>query len=258
MTTASGRVPDKLELQAVLGMPMVGRGDDIARLLVDCLTARGVSLQNDDVVVVAQKIISKAEGRLVDLQTVEPSGQARNLAAKTDKDPRLVELILRESTSIVRHRRGVVVVRHRQGFVMANAGIDQSNVPDDHALLLPEDIDRSAAALKARLEEIGNARVGVIVSDSLGRAWRRGTIGHALGVAGLECLIDLRGSPDLYGREMVASEVAIADELAAAAAIVMGETSEAKPAVLVRGLRIASATDSGKTLLRDEAEDMFS
>ncbi len=254
--SGAARVAGEVRLRAIDGVPIIQPGDDLGRLLFDCLSGDGVTLADEDVIVVAQKIVSKAEGRMVSLADVSPSDAALELAAATDKDPRVVELILRESIAVVRQRRGLIVVRHRQGFVMANAGIDLSNVPPGQAMLLPENIDASAARLKHQLDELSGRSIGVIVSDSMGRAWRRGIVGHALGVAGLEGLIDLRGEPDLYGREMESSEVAIADELAAAAAMLMGEGRESRPLVLIRGVRV-SGRQSGRQLLRDESEDLF-
>ncbi len=212
----------------------------------------------------AQKIVSKAEGRLVRLADVTPSDEAVRLAEETGKDPRLVELILRESTHVVRvrpGRPGVIVVEHRRGWVHANAGIDQSNVvagePGAHALLLPEDPDRSAATLRTTLRERTGRNVGVLINDSAGRAWRIGTCGIALGSAGITTLEDLRGEPDLFGRRLEVSVVGRADELAAAASLVMGQADEATPAVLVRGLAEEDVPATAADLIRPAAEDLF-
>ena len=195
--------------------------------------------------VVAQKIVSKAEGRHVDLAKVRPSPQAEKLAAEVDKDPRLVEVILGESRRVVRHRPGVLIVEHRLGFIMANAGVDRSNVEPqagaEPVLLLPRDPDAAAASLRERLiahfrKTFPRSRLGVIVTDSWGRAWRRGTVGVALGVAGLPALMDMRGKPDLFGHELRVTQTGFADEIASAASLVMGQADEARPAVLVRGL----------------------
>jgi coenzyme F420-0:L-glutamate ligase/coenzyme F420-1:gamma-L-glutamate ligase len=250
--------PQRLELSAVAGLPIIKPGDDIAGLIAIALAGAGFTANDDDVIVVAQKIVSKSENRFVRLDDVVPGDAALGLAGETGKDARIVELILRESACVVRHARDVIVVEHKQGFVMANAGIDQSNVPDGNVLLLPEDIDKSAALLQERLCTLLDAHVGVIISDSVGRAWRNGTVGHALGVAGMTSLLDLRGSPDLYGRELRVSETALADNLAAAASVLMGEAQEARPVVLIRGLSgIREPQQNGRTLLRDKSRDLF-
>ena len=195
----------EISIAALSGIPLVQPGDNIADLIAAAVSpASGLSLRRGDVVVIAQKIVSKAEGRIVDLREVTPSPRARKLAAEVDKDPRLVELILRESTEVVRHRKGVLVVAHRSGIVLANAGIDASNVAGDdhHVLLLPEDCNRSCRDIRARLAARTGIEAGVLIIDSLGRAWRNGTVGVALGTAGLPALLDLRGTPDLFGREL--------------------------------------------------------
>src|SRR5258707_8466355 len=229
-----------VEILAVPGIPLVRKDDDLVTLIGEGLVRGGIVPRGDDVFVLTQKIVSKAEGRIVDLATVEPSAEAIELAGKVRKDPRLVELILSESVRVVRSRPGVLIVEHRLGFVMANAGIDQSNLasPDDsrRALLLPADPDGSAAILKRRLSLGFGVPVAVIISDSFGRAWRRGTCGVAIGAAGLPSLMDLRGSPDLFGRALQVSVTGHADEIAAAASLVMGQGAEGQPVVIVRGL----------------------
>jgi coenzyme F420-0:L-glutamate ligase/coenzyme F420-1:gamma-L-glutamate ligase len=249
----------ELSVAALAGIPLVRPGDNLADLIVGGLAASGLSLQQGDVVVVAQKIISKAEGRVVDLRTVTPSERARALAAEVGKDARLVELILRESTEVVRHRRGVLVVAHRSGTVLANAGIDASNVAgdDQHVLLLPEDCNRSCREIRSRLAARTGIQVGVIIIDSLGRAWRNGTVGMALGAAGLPTLLDLRGRPDLFGRELKSTQVGVADEIAAAASLLMGQADEGTPVVLVRGLDLPATDGSVADLIRDRALDLF-
>ena len=215
----------------------------------------------DDILVVAQKIVSKAEGRIVDLATVEPSAKAVTLAAEVDKDPRLVELILSESVRVVRARRNVLIVEHRLGFIMANAGVDQSNVgpPDgsSRALLLPENPDRSAETLRHGLAAATGIDLAVVINDSFGRPWRQGTAGVAIGVAGLPAMIDLRGRPDLFGRTLEASVVGFADEVAAAASLVMGQADEATPVVLIRGLRWSAPQSTAASLIRPANEDLF-
>jgi coenzyme F420-0:L-glutamate ligase/coenzyme F420-1:gamma-L-glutamate ligase len=250
-----------VEIFAIPGIPLVRKDDDLVALIADGITRGGIVPRGGDVFVLTQKIVSKAEGRMVDLATVKPSGEAIELAGKVDKDPRLVELILSESVRVVRARPGVLIVEHRLGFVMANAGLDLSNVasPDDpqQALLLPLDPDGSAATLRKRLSEGLGVPVAVIISDSFGRAWRRGTCGVAIGAAGLPSLMDLRGSPDLFGRELQVSITGHADEIAAAASLVMGQGAEGQPVVVVRGLTWRGADNAASELVRPAAEDMF-
>ena len=245
-----------VELRALPGIPMVKPGDDLAALIGQGLARAGLELRSGDVIVVAQKIVSKAEGRTVDLASVTPSARAIELGAEVMKDPRLVELILSESVRVVRSRPNLLIVEHRLGFVMANAGIDQSNVaPQDgieRALLLPVDPDGSAEALRAKL-----SASAVVIIDSFGRAWRRGTVGIAIGAAGLPSLLDLRGNPDLFGRILQVSISGFADEIAAAASLVMGQGDEAQPVVLIRGLTWSAPANSAAELVRPAAEDMF-
>ncbi|HSZ89131.1 MAG TPA: coenzyme F420-0:L-glutamate ligase [Acetobacteraceae bacterium] len=248
-----------LELMALSGIPMVREGDDIAALIIAALGSR--ELRHGDVVVVAQKIVSKAEGRSVDLDSVTPTAEAEELAAEVGKDPRLVQMILKESTRVVRSRPNLIIVQHRLGFVMANAGIDQSNVAAadgvHRVLLLPRDPDASAAALRAKLGQHYGVPIGVIISDSFGRAWRRGTCGIAIGAAGLPSLIDLRGQPDLFGRILEVSIIGFADEIAAAASLLQGQAAEAQPVVLVRGLDWSAPIAPAAELVRPLEEDLF-
>ncbi len=250
----------QMQLIALPGLPMVRPGDALADQILAGVAAAGETLQTGDVLVIAQKIVSKAEGRYADIRDVTPSERAHELATKVHKDPRLVELILSEAQSVLRHRPGVLVVVHRLGYVMANAGIDHSNVGpdgDDHVLLLPEDPDGSARALRDRFAADPGVQVGVIVSDSVGRAWRHGTVGMALGVAGLPALQDLRGRSDLYGRPLEVSQVALADELAAAASLLQGQADEGMPVVLIRGANLDGAPQDATALLRPAKEDLF-
>lgn len=236
------------------GVPQVAAGDDLATLVLAAHTP-----EDGDIVVLAQKIVSKAEGRLVPLDTVTPSPRAVELAAECDKDPRLVELVLSETDEVMRVRRGVLIVRHRLGLVLANAGIDQSNI--DHArpaaLLLPRDPDASAAALRDALRARAGADVAVLVIDSLGRAWRNGTTGTAIGAAGLPALLDLRGTPDIYGRRLETSELGLADEIAAAASLAMGQAGEGRPLAVVRGVPYARREGNAAELVRPRALDLF-
>ena len=239
---------------------MVAPGDDLARLLLDAAAAQDVVLEDGDVLVVAQKIVSKAEGRLVRLADVTPSPEAVVLAEETDKDPRLVQLILDESTEVVRKKPGVLIVRHALGIVGAHAGIDQSNIEhgdDESALLLPEDPDGSAARLHAELLRRTGRHVGVIISDSANRPWRLGTVGMAIGAAGVAPLDDHRGGTDLFGRELKVTLINRADSLATAATLVMGETTERIPAALVKGLAQDAASDGAASILRPLEEDLF-
>jgi coenzyme F420-0:L-glutamate ligase/coenzyme F420-1:gamma-L-glutamate ligase len=250
-----------VEIFAVPGIPLVRKNDDLVALIDEGLACGEIVPRGGDVLVLTQKIVSKAEGRMVDLATVEPSKAAIELASNVQKDPRLVELILSESVRVVRARPGVLIVEHRLGFVMANAGIDQSNLapPDDpeRALLLPIDPDGSAAILRSRLSETFGVPVAVIISDSFGRAWRRGTCGVAIGAAGLPSLMDLRGSPDLFGRGLQVSITGHADEIAAAASLVMGQGAEGQPVVIVRGLTWRGPDNPASELVRPAEEDMF-
>jgi coenzyme F420-0:L-glutamate ligase / coenzyme F420-1:gamma-L-glutamate ligase len=248
-------------LTPIPDIPMVRPGDDLAGLLIAACERNALAPADGDVVVVAQKIVSKAEGRYVDLAKVKPSPRAARLAAEVDKDPRLVEVILGESRRVVRQRPGVLIVEHRLGFIMANAGVDRSNIDPDIAaepvLLLPSDPDASAARLRERLAAHFRSRPAVIVTDSWGRAWRRGTVGVALGAAGLPALMDLRGRPDLFGQELRVTQTGFADEIASAASLIMGQADEARPMVLVRGLTWSGAPLPAAALIRSAEEDLF-
>lgn len=250
--------PDRVEMIALRGLPMVHQGMDLARLIADGLEAAPLALQDDDIVVVAQKVVSKAEGRIVRLADVTPSEEAHRRGHETGKDPAVVQLILDESTEVLRQGEQVIIVEHRLGFVMANAGIDQSNAAPGQAILLPLDPDASALRLAAALGKRYGCRIGVIIIDSFGRAWRNGTVGHAIGVAGLQALLDLRQSPDLAGRLMQVTEVGLADEIAAGASALMGQGTEGKPVVIVRGFS-GLRDDAGtvRSLLRPRARDLF-
>ena len=248
-----------LSVTGIEGLPLVRAGDDLCPILMDAISAQ-TALLDGDVLVVAQKIVSKAEGRLVRLDDVAPSANAVALAAETEKDPRLVQLILDESAAVVRKRPGVLIVRHRLGFVSANAGIDQSNVDHgcgDVALLLPMDPDASAAALHARIFARTGKRVGVIISDSANRPWRLGTTAIAIGAAGIQVFDDRRGGSDLFGRELKITLVNRADSMATAAVLVMGETTERIPAALVRGFPPESPAGNAAAINRPLTEDLF-
>ena len=251
----------QLTLTALPGIPEVEHGAPLARLVIEAVERAGLELVEADVLVIAQKIVSKAEGRRVRLAEVKPSSRAITLAATVEKDPRLVELILGESRQILRAKRGVLIVEHRLGFVMASAGIDHSNVPCDTddavVLLLPQDPDASARAVRDEVRHACRVDVGVIINDSFGRAWRNGVIGTAIGVAGIPALVDMRGAPDRHGRALQVTQVAAADELAAAASLLMGQAAEGVPAVLARGFPYGARASSVEELIRPRAEDLF-
>jgi len=241
------------------GLPLVQPGDDLPALLLAALRRKALTLANGDVIVLAQKIVSKAEGRKIRLDEVKPTPRAEELAGEVQKDARLVQLILDESRAVLRSRPGLLVVEHRLGFVSANAGIDHSNVSEDgdEVLLLPVDPDASAERLRAALQAANSARLGVLIIDSHGRAWREGTVGVAIGVAGLPGVVDLRGRPDLFGRELRATVLGAADELAAAASLVMGQAGEGCPAVHVRGFPYPLRGGKLSELLRPKERDEF-
>jgi len=251
----------KITLIALSGIKLVEPGDDLGAISVAALQDNGTVPKEGDVLVVAQKIVSKAEGRYVDVTTVQPSERAVALAAEVDKDPRFVEVVLSEAKRVIRHRPGLLIVEHRLGFVMANAGIDHSNVGaadrGERVLLLPVDPDGSARALRQHVMEAFGVGIGVIISDSFGRPWRKGTVGVALGAAGLPAFVDLRGHPDLFGRELLVTETGFADEIAAAAGLLMGQADEAMPMVLVRGLTWSAPEVPVGALIRAAEHDLF-
>lgn len=250
-----------LTITALGGIPQVQAGDDLAALLIAALEAGGAAPRTRDIVVVTSKIVSKAEGRFADLSAIEPSELARELSQITRKDARLVEAILRESVEVVRAKPNVLIVATRHGLIMANAGIDQSNLDAaDHGrrvLLLPEKPDDSAERLKERLDAHFRADLGVVISDSVGRPWRLGTVGIAIGAAGVPSLWDRRGEKDLSGRPLEVTEVAFADTVASMAVLAMGEAAEGKPAALVHGLDWSAPVRPAEALVRPKAEDLF-
>ncbi len=239
------------------GLPEVHAGDDLPSLILDALSRCGVALERGDVLVVTQKVVSKAEGRTVDLATVEPSAFARKLAEQWEKDPRQVELVLRESVRIVRMDRGVIICETRHGFICANAGVDASNVGKGGAVtLLPLEPDASAAAIRERALGATGCDVGVIISDTFGRPWREGLTNIAIGVAGMDPFLDYAGQSDDQGYELRVTKIALADELASAAELVMGKL-ERVPVALVRGLNVAPEEGSARQLVRDAERDLF-
>jgi len=262
-----------LTLTPLKNIPLIHHGDDLADILLKARTATGLNLLSGDIVVLAQKIVSKAEGRLVNLSDIKPSPEAKKLATRSDKDSRLCQLILQESKKVLRVKPGTIVVEHRLGFICANAGIDHSNVKpppgsdahrmtktenaEDWVLLLPEHPDRSAGNIRAALEKYSGASLGVLIIDSHGRAWRNGTVGTTIGLSGMPGLVDLRGQPDLFGFRLRITQVGAADELAAAASLVMGQAAEATPAVHARGFPYPLRDGRLDELLRPEAQDLF-
>ena len=251
----------QLTLTALDGLPLFAPGDDLVGEIAAGIARASLALADGDVLVIAQKVVSKVEDRFVDLADVTPGAYAIELAKDVDKDPRLVELILSEATEVVRTKPGVLIVAHRLGLVLANAGIDASNVDAkagaERVLLLPEDPDASCRQIRAQLDDRFGVDVGVIINDSVGRAWRVGTVGLAIGAAGVPALWDLRGDKDLFGHELKVSEQALADELAAAASLLQGQAAEAQPVVLVRGLHIEAPECDASILVRAKAEDLF-
>ncbi len=253
-----------LTLNPVVTIPMIQPGDDLGEIINNSLKEMPFLLEDGDILVLAQKIVSKAEGRLVNLNQVEPSDRALDLARTTEKDPRFVELVLQESKEVLRSRPGTIIVEHRLGFVCANAGIDHSNVhgpwgrPEDWVLLLPEDPDRSAESIRLRVQELsGVSAIGVMIIDSHGRAWRNGTVGVTIGLSQVPGIVDMRGKPDLFGYQLRVTMIAAADELAAAASLVMGQAAECVPVVHVRGFPYSLREAGLRELIRSRELDMF-
>lgn len=251
----------QITVRPLAGIPRVKPGDDLAALVIVAIERTGLTPKRQDIVVVAQKIVSKSEGRIASLEDVVPSYRAQELAGITGKDARQLELVLQESDEVLRVKKNVIIVGHRLGLVMANAGIDRSNVEQqgqsESVLMLPLDPDASAARLQQRLVQHFNVRLGVIITDSIGRAWRLGTTGHAIGAAGVPAIIDQRGQPDMNGRPLEVTETAFADSVAAAAVLVMGEAAEGTPAAIVSGLSWTAPDKPARALLRSKSEDMF-
>ena len=245
-----------MQIIPLMGLPEVAPGDDLARLLVAAARRQGLVLEQGDVFVVAQKVVSKAEGRIVRLDSIKPSERAEQWAAEYQKDPRTIEVVLREASSIVRMERGVIIAKTRHGFVCANAGVDVSNVPGGTALLLPEDPDRSARTLQEQLARAFGVHVAVIISDTFGRPWREGLVNVALGVAGMMPLVDYRGQRDTHGKMLQATVIALADELAAAGGLVMGKLNRV-PAAVLQGLAMSQGKGSGRDLIRPAERDLF-
>lgn len=255
--------PQPLTLTPLKGIPLIKPGDDLVVILLNAVAQNQIHLEDGDILVLAQKIVSKAEGRLVDLTTVQPTNEAIQLAEQIQKDARLLQLILQESRAVLRTRPGTIIVEHRLGFVCANAGIDHSNVAGqgdengEWVLLLPEDPDASAERVRQGILAASGKTLGVLIIDSHGRAWRMGTVGVAIGVAGIPALEDLRGVDDLFGYTLRITQVGVADELAAAASLVMGQAAEGTPAVHVRGFPYPLRDGSLNELIRPKDQDLF-
>lgn len=252
-----------LTLTTIPGIPLIKVGDNLPNIIWNALLNIKIKLIDNDILVITQKVISKAEGRLVNLSDVQISQEAIELSKTSNKDPRLIELILRESNEVLRVTSNHLIVEHRLGFVCANAGIDHSNVRtengklEDCFLLLPENPDLSAQKIREALEEKSNAKIGILIIDSHGRAWRNGIIGTAIGVAGIPALIDLRGKADLFGYKLQITQVASADELASAASLIMGQANEKLPVVHVRGFPYPLRESSIEELIRPKEQDLF-
>jgi coenzyme F420-0:L-glutamate ligase/coenzyme F420-1:gamma-L-glutamate ligase len=266
-----------LTLTPLTGIPFIRHGDDLADILINALEKSNIILEDNDILVLAQKIVSKAEGRFVNLETITPHRRARQLAVQTEKDPRLIELIQRESNGVLRIRPGVIIVEHKLGFICANAGIDHSNVGShsndydkskdatedattnspDWVLLLPENPSKSAQDIRKKLEGMTGKKIGVMIIDSHGRTWRIGTVGICIGLSGLPAIIDERGWKDLFGDTLKVTVVGAADELSAAASLVMGQAAEGIPAVHVRGFPYPLREGSLKELIRPKKQDLF-
>lgn len=252
-----------LILTPLPGMPLIRPGDDLPELILQAMERAGISFQDGDILVLAQKIVSKAQGRLVNLATVTPSEGALALGRETGKDPRLLELVLQESNEVLRTRPGSIIVEHRLGFVCANAGIDHSNVAgegdltEEWVLLLPENPDATALDIRQHLEAASGVRLGVMIIDSHGRAWRLGVVGVAIGLSGLPGLVDMRGQQDLFGYTLRITQICVADELAAAASLLMGQAAEGTPVVHVRGFPYPLCEGSLRDILRPKDQDLF-
>ncbi len=252
-----------LTLTALKQIPLIQVGDSLPAIILNSLKTESITIENGDIFIVAQKIVSKSEGRLVNLTTIQPSEYAIQLSKITLKDPRFVELVLRESNQVIRTRENTLIVEHKNGFICANAGIDHSNVmgsdgnPEDWYLLLPENSDHSAEQIRSALEESSGKRIGVMIIDSHGRAWRMGTVGIAIGLSGMPGLVDLRGKTDLFGYSLKITQVGAADELAAAASLMMGQADEGSPIIHARGFPYPLRDGNLQELIRPIDQDLF-
>ena len=250
-----------LELLAIENIPLIEPGDDLVSILIQTIKEEKIKLRRGDILVNAQKVVSKSENRYVYLNDETPSSEAIRIAKNSDKDPKLVQLILNESIKVIRQGRGVIVVENKLGFIHANAGIDKSNIESDtdnpKVLLLPKDPDNSALKIKEEIFRQTELKVGIIINDSSGRAWRKGIVGIAIGSSGVEVLLNLRGQKDLYGNALEITEVGRVDEIASAASLLMGQANEGLPVIIVRGIPETSKVNNVKSILRDKSEDLF-
>ncbi len=252
-----------LVLTPLKDLPLIQKGDDLAEIVLAALPGNDIQLHDNDIFVLGQKVVSKVEGRMVNLADIRPGSEARELAARAEKDPRLVELMLTESRRVLRATKGTIIVEHKLGFICANAGIDHSNVAgsdspsEEYVLLLPCDPDLSAQGIRAKIEQVSHRHIGVMSIDSHGRAWRLGVVGTCIGLAGVPGLVDQRGWKDLFGYTLRITTVAAADELAAAASLVMGQAAEGTPVVHVRGFPYPLRDGSLQELLRPREQDLF-
>ena len=250
-----------LELLAIENIPLIEPGDDLVSILIQTIKEEKIKLRRGDILVIAQKVVSKSENRYAYLNDVTPSSEAIRIAKNSDKDPKLVQLILNESIKVISQSRGVIVVENKLGFIHANAGIDKSNIESDtdnpKVLLLPKDPDNSALKIKEEIFRQTELKVGIIINDSSGRAWRKGIVGIAIGSSGVEVLLNLRGQKDLYGNALEITEVGRVDEIASAASLLMGQANEGLPVIIVRGIPETSKVNNVKSILRDKSEDLF-
>ena len=250
-----------LEFIAVEGIPLIKEGDNLVGVILLALEKNNISLNNNDILVIAQKVVSKSEGRYAYLNEIDPSEKAIELSKELDKDPRLVQLILNESNEVIRYRKGVIVVENKLGLIHANAGIDRSNIESEkdnpRVLLLPKDPDKSSLRIRKEIFNQSNKDIGVIINDSSGRAWRNGIVGIAIGSSGADVLTDLRGKTDLFGNMLQVTEVGIADEIASAASLLMGQGKEGLPVIIVKGFSKSTDNNGAKALIRKASEDLF-
>tara|TARA_B100001013_G_C24600219_1_gene438518 strand:- start:86 stop:850 length:765 start_codon:yes stop_codon:yes gene_type:complete len=250
-----------LQLIAIEGIPLIEPGDNLDKIIIQAVKEQKIKLKSGDILVIAQKIVSKSENRYAYLKEVIPSSEAFRIAKKTEKDPKLVQLILNESARVIRYKKGLMVVENKLGFVHANAGIDKSNIEINNdnpkVLLLPKNPDGSALSIKKGIFRKIELNLGIIINDSSGRAWRKGIVGIAIGSSGVEALSDLRGKTDLYGNTLEITEVGKADEIASAASLLMGQADEGFPVILVKGVTASNEVSDVKSLLRDRSEDLF-
>jgi len=255
--------PKSMIYNAIPDFPMVQNGDDLAVMIITLCKTYNLSIEDGDIFVLAQKIVSKAEGRLVNYSSISPSIQALELEKITKKDPRFIELVLTQSKKVIRAKYNTLIVEHKKGFICANAGIDHSNLSDqgelaeDWVLLLPEDSDQSAKNIRDVMEKLINKKVGILIIDSHGRPWRNGTVGVTIGVSGLPALVDLRGQEDLAGFKLKVTTVGASDELAAGASLLMGQAAEKTPVIHVRGFPYPRREAFLQELIRPEEEDLF-